>query len=98
MLSLGILAGGAVAPELVAAFGSGVGGHVGMAVVVAAVLGIGMVGCVLLVPTTAPGGPTGDADGEAVGFVAAATSPARALRVGLRFGDRRVGLAHLSSW
>jgi len=98
VLSLGILVGGAVAPELVAAFGSGVGGYVGMAVVVAAVLGIGMLGCVLLVPTTAPGGPRRDVGGEAVGgeavggeavggevvgIVAAATSLTRALRVGL---------------
>jgi len=83
VLSLGILVGGAVAPELVAAFGSGVGGYVGMAVVVAAVLGVGMLGCVALVPATAPGGPPREVEGEATGFVAAATSLTRALRIGL---------------
>jgi Na+/melibiose symporter-like transporter len=63
VLSLGILVGGGIAPELVKAFGNGVGGYVGMAVVVAVVLAAGMLGCVALVPTAhgrAGDGPPGE--------------------------------------
>jgi Na+/melibiose symporter-like transporter len=82
VLSLGILVGGAVAPELVKAFGSGVPGYVGMAAVVAVVLAAGMLGCVALVPT----GTTERAPIEAeppAGVLDAAASLGRALRLGL---------------
>ncbi len=82
VLSLGILVGGAVAPELVRVFGAGVGGYVGMAVVIAAVLAVGMLGCVALVPTstTAPARAGHEPGG---GVLGAATSLGRALRLGL---------------
>ncbi len=81
VLSLGILVGGGIAPELVKAFGAGVGGYVGMSVVVAAVLAVGTLGCVALVPSTQVEPRAG---GErAAGLRESATALLRALRVGL---------------
>ena len=81
VLSLGILVGGGIAPELVKAFGSGVGGYVGMSVVVAVVLAIGMVGCVAAVPATAVEAPDGERAGS---LLDSAVSLVRALQLGLR--------------
>ncbi len=83
ILSLGILLGGALAPELVRAFGQGVGGHVGMGAVMAAVLAGGMLACVALVPTTGTG-PGSPPAGERVGVLTSATSLVTALRVAAR--------------
>ena len=79
VLTLGILLGGALAPELVTAFGAGVRGYVGMAVVIAVVLAAGMIGCVALVPTT----PTASRGDPGQGALHAAASLVRALRLGL---------------
>lgn len=71
VLSVGILAGGAAAPALVAAGGDERSGHLLMAAVIAVLLAVGMLGSTFAVPTRGPATPSASAPAGRGSLIAA---------------------------